>query len=125
MNTGVQHGKLRGVAAAMSSAMGSTALALALGALAASEAEARITRIEVKRVESPTFEGKTFGPAGAYEKLVGRAYGEVDPKDPRNAVIVDLDKAPKNARSMVEYDPDFYILKPVTWRTAITASGSR
>lgn len=93
--------RVRGVAAAMSSAMGSTALALCLAALAASDAEARITRIEIKRTE-PAFEGKTFGTVGAYEKLVGRAYGEVDPKDPRNAVIVDLDKAPKNARGMVE-----------------------
>ncbi len=104
---------VRGVAAAMSSALGSTALALCLAALAASEAEARVTRIEIKRTE-PAFEGKTFGKAGAYEKLVGRAYGEVDPKDPRNAVIVDLDKAPKNARGMVEYDTDIYILKPVS-----------
>ena len=46
-------------------ALGSTALALCLAALAASEADARITRIEIKRME-PTFEGKTFGKTGAY-----------------------------------------------------------
>ncbi len=44
---------------------------------------------------------------------MGRATGEVDPKDPRNAVIVDLANAPKNARGMVEYDTEFYILKPM------------
>ena len=57
--------------------------------------------------------GPRFGNVGAYEKLVGRAFGEVDPKDPRNAVIVDIAHAPKNARGMVEYDTDFMILKPV------------
>jgi hypothetical protein len=84
-----------------------------LAAFAPSAANARITRIEIKRVEQPTFEGRAFGTVGAYEKLYGRAYGEVDPKDPRNAVIVDIAHAPKNARGMVEYDTDFMILKPV------------
>ena len=57
-------------------------------ALAApSLAEARITRIEINRIESPTFDGTSFGTVGQYEKLVGRAYGEVDPSDPKNAII--------------------------------------
>src|SRR3954469_21595341 len=80
--------------------------------LASGAAEARITKIEVTK-ETPTFDGKSFGTVGQYEKLIGRAYGEVDPKDPRNAVIVDIANAPKNARGMVEYDTDIYILKPV------------
>lgn len=84
-----------------------------LSAAAIAPAEAKIVRLEITKVEKPTFEGTSFGTVGQYEKIVGRAYGEVDPKDPRNAVIVDLDKAPKNARGMVEYDTDFYILKPV------------
>ena len=65
-------------------------------------AQARITRIEITRVE-PTFEGTSFASVGKYEKLVGRAYGEVDPKDRRNAVIVDIQLAPRNAKGMVEY----------------------
>jgi len=52
-------------------------------------AEADITRIVIGRVESPTFEGASFGVVGQYEKLVGRGFGEVDPHDPRNAVIVE------------------------------------
>src|SRR5262245_44234396 len=79
----------------------------------ASGAEARITRIEIVSTESPTFGGRTFGAVGAYEKLRGRAYGEVDPSDPRNALIVDLARAPRNARGMVEYSMDIYILKPI------------
>ncbi|HET8564692.1 MAG TPA: hypothetical protein VFM35_12530 [Candidatus Binatia bacterium] len=78
--------------------------------------EARITRIEITSIESPTFEGRTFGPSrsvGAYEKLRGRAFGEVDPNDPRNAVITDIELAPRNGAGMVEYSMDIYILKPI------------
>ena len=77
-------------------------------------AEADITRIVITRVESPTFEGMSFGAAGQYEKLRLRAFGEVDPADPRNHVIADIDLAPRNPRGMVEYDMDVVILKPVT-----------
>jgi hypothetical protein len=76
-------------------------------------AEADITRIAITRIESPTFEGVSFGAVGQYEKLVGRAFGEVDPNDLRNAVIVDIVLAPRNARGMVEYSTDIYILRPV------------
>ena len=79
----------------------------------AGSADARITRIEITHVESPTFEGRHFGAAGPYEKLRGRAHGEVDPDDPRNAVITDIELAPRNARGMVEYSMDIYILRPV------------
>ncbi|HEX5282197.1 MAG TPA: alpha/beta hydrolase domain-containing protein [Micropepsaceae bacterium] len=84
-----------------------------LSAAAVAPAEAKIVRLEITKVDKPTFEGMSFGSVGQYEKIVGRAYGEVDPKDPRNAVIVDIDKAPRDARGLVEYDTDFYILKPI------------
>jgi hypothetical protein len=79
----------------------------------AASAEARITKVEIARTESPTFEGAAFGSVGQYEKLVGRAWGEVDPRDPKNAVIADITLAPRNARGMVEYSTDLYILRPV------------
>ena len=71
-----------------------TAMAFALGAAAlfmAPAAEARITRIVVDPAlsQSPTFEGRVFGSGGnvgTYEKLRGKAYGELDPADPRNAL---------------------------------------
>ena len=66
-------------------------------------AEARIIRILITSVQSPTFEGMSFGGVGQYEKLRGRAFGEVDPSDPRNAIIADIELAPRNARGMVEY----------------------
>ena len=76
-------------------------------------AEAHLIRIEIASIESPTFEGRSFGDVGPYEKLRGRAYGEVDPEDPRNAVITDIERPPRNANGMVEYSMDIYILKPV------------
>lgn len=78
-----------------------------------SEATAGIVRLEITRVESPTFDGQSFGAVGQYEKVIGRAYGEVDPNDPRNAVITDIGLAPRNAAGMVEYSTDVMILKPV------------
>jgi len=79
---------------------------------ATAAADARVTRIEISKQE-PFAAGQTFGSTGAYEKVIGRFHGELDPKSQLNAVIVDLDKAPRNARGMVEYSADFYILKPV------------
>jgi hypothetical protein len=84
-----------------------------LAALAPPAAEARIVRLELTRVETPTFGGASFDPVGQYERLVGRAYGEVDPAHPLNAIIQDIALAPRNARGMVEYSTDIHILKPV------------
>jgi hypothetical protein len=72
-----------------------------------------ITTIIIDSVQSPTFGGVSFGEVGQYEKLVGRAFGELDPESPLNAVITDIALAPCNARGKVEYATDFYILKPV------------
>ncbi|HKA44295.1 MAG TPA: alpha/beta hydrolase domain-containing protein [Burkholderiales bacterium] len=89
------------------------ALAASLVALAL-PAHARLVRIEIERVESPAFGGASFGTAGRYEKLVGRAYGELDPRDELNRGIVYIDKAPLNAAGRVEYSMDVLIIKPVT-----------
>jgi Alpha/beta hydrolase domain len=77
--------------------------------------EARITKIVIDpaRSQSPTFGGLSFGTVGQYEKLRGTAFGELDPSDPRNAVITDIEFAPRNSRGMVEYSMDIFILKPI------------
>lgn len=73
---------------------------------------ARVTRFVV--TQTRIFAGgMSFGNVGQYERLDGTAYFEVDPKDPLNAVIVNLDKAPRNARGLVEFSAPFFILKPV------------
>src|SRR5439155_8786616 len=90
------------------------ALVLAAGAvLMPPLAEARITSLQVIRLESPTFGGMTFGSVGAYEKITARAFGEVDPNLPANALMTDIQFAPRNARGMVEYSMDVFILKPI------------
>lgn len=50
--------------------------------------------------------------APAYEILRGVIEGEVDPADPRNTIIQDLELAPRNARGYVEYAADFVLYAP-------------
>ena len=49
---------------------------------------------------------------GDYEKLAGTVELELDPTHPANAVIVDLERAPHNARGRVEASADFMVLRP-------------
>ena len=83
-----------------------------LCALLAQPADARVVRIVVERT-TPYAGGKAFGDAGPFERLDGTVHMEVDPHDPRNAVIVNLDRAPRNARGLVEFSAPFFIIKPV------------
>jgi hypothetical protein len=75
-------------------------------------ADAKITKIVIDK-KTPVFEGAAFGAVGAYEQLDGTAYGEIDPRNPLNAMIQDLELAPRNARGMVEYSMGISILKPL------------
>ncbi len=87
-------------------------MAMALAALHALPASAVLTEFNIAAVE-PFAEGSTFGSAGAYERVRGTFKGELDPADARNKVIVNLDKAPRNAAGRVEYEADFFMLRPV------------
>ena len=57
-------------------------------------------KIEITRVES-AFDGLSFGNIGAYEKVVGRALAEVDPRHPLNAGIINIGKAPIKAAGLL------------------------
>ena len=70
-----------------------------------------ITDIVVTDFE-PFADGREFGPAGPYVRIWGKARGVLDPAAPENAGIVDLDKAPRNARGLVEYATDYFVLRP-------------
>jgi alpha/beta hydrolase family protein len=83
-----------------------TALAAAL-LLAAPSSQARVTRIIIDATASLT------GQDIPYETLTGRAFGELDPNDPHNTLITDINLAPKNANGRVEYIASFFIVKPV------------
>ena len=90
-----------------------TGLSLVLVLLAwGTSVHARVTRIVIDVKTSPAFAGATFGDKGQYETIAGRAYGELDPNDPRNAIIQDIELAPKNAKGKVEYMATFFIVKP-------------
>jgi hypothetical protein len=86
-------------------------LALALLAVSATPADAGITRLEITRTE-PFAGGAAFGEVGAYVKVVGVAHGELDPAAIANRAIVNVERAPRNARGLVEYALDFYIMRP-------------
>ena len=60
-----------------------------------------------------------FKLVGQFEKLVGTAYGELDPRDPHNRIIQDIALAPRNAKGMVQYSMDVYIIKPINMMAAI------
>jgi hypothetical protein len=70
-----------------------------------------IVEIKVDAIE-PFAGGQAFGEAGAYLRIKGVAKGDLDPAAPENKLIADLDKAARNARGMVEYETDFFILRP-------------
>ncbi len=74
-------------------------------------AAARVVRVEIKTREDING-GKPFGLAGPYERLIGKVYFRVDPRNPHNKVIVDLDKAERDQNGEVEFSADVYIIKP-------------
>src|SRR5260370_12110822 len=88
-------------------------LVAACASCTATPAHSRVRKIQITAKESPAFGGYSWPGVGQYEKIVGKAFGELDPKDAKNSVIVDLQLAPRNARSKVEYSFAFYILNPI------------
>lgn len=76
---------------------------LAVGLLPATAA-ARITDITIDTVVA---DGR------GYERVIGTARGEVDPANPLNALIQDIELAPRNAAGMVEYTTRFRIARPL------------
>ena len=81
----------------------SAVVALAFGLCALIEsAVAKVVKFEIVRVESPAFEGRTFGSVGTYDRIIARATVGLAPADPHNTIIVDLESAPRNAQGLVE-----------------------
>src|SRR5579862_3122815 len=86
-------------------------LSIAIFIFSAARADAHVTRLEIIS-RTDVLDGRAFGLAGAYEKIVGRVYFAVNPDNLHNKLIVDLDKAPRNAQGEVEFSSDLYLLKP-------------
>ena len=89
------------------------AKSLAFILVASSSLEARVVRIVIDTKVSPAFSGNKYGSVGQYETIAGRAWGELDPNDPLNAVIQDIALAPRNANGNVDYMATFFIVKPI------------
>ena len=73
---------------------------------------AKVIRFEIENRELVA-KGQPFGRSGAYERITGKIYLEVDPLHPANQLIVDLNLAPRNKRGNVEFSTDFELQKPV------------
>ena len=83
---------------------------LLLAALAtAATAAVRHVRV-IDRTD--VLDGASFGPAGPYERLVMKAEFAVDPKNPANRIITDIDHAPKGEDGRVEFTADAIVVKP-------------
>jgi len=75
--------------------------------------QAEVKKIVIDKKVSPAFDGRSFGSAGQFETLAGRAFGELDPNDPHNRVITDIRLAQRNRNGKVEYVASFFLVKPI------------
>lgn len=85
-----------------------------------STAWAEVTRVAIAS-RTVVANGSWFGAAGPYEKLAGTVFFELDPANPHDRAVADLDLAPRNARGRVEFSADIFILAP---QDPARASGS-
>jgi len=83
-----------------------------LSTLLTATGAAEIERIEITS-RSVFADGMEFGDTGAYEKIKGRLFYAVDPENPANGAVVDLDLASRGADGRVRFQGDFILLKPV------------
>jgi hypothetical protein len=91
-----------------------------VGALALlAPAQARVTRIVIDETKPWAPPAGAASPAIAYERVAGRAFGELDPALPANALIQDIALA-KDADGKVRYVASFVLHKP---RDMAQASG--
>jgi hypothetical protein len=67
-------------------------------------AHAAVTSVEITQRASI--------PIANYEQISGKVHFAVDPALPANRIITDIDRAPKNAKGLVEFSADLFVLKP-------------
>src|SRR5919106_5042955 len=94
------------------------AVAVAVAALfSAPLAEARVTSITILGttdafVDPATGVPRSFGNVGSYVQVRGRVTGALDPFSRHNAVITDIELAPRDAEGKVTYAATFTMLRP-------------
>ena len=99
------------------------AIAAALAAAWTCTVDAGVTKVVVDHAESPlclqrNAAGDCTSTDPLYERVIGRAFGELDPRDSQNEEITDLQKATRNARGKVEYVATFQVVKPIDMTTS-------
>jgi hypothetical protein len=93
-----------------------TIFALACFALfGAQPSEAKVVEVDIVD-RQPVLGGRSFGDAGAYEKIVGRIRFSLDPDLQANRRIVDLSLAPRDEFGGVSAVSDFMVLRPLDAR---------
>ncbi|MBS0394092.1 MAG: hypothetical protein JSR54_05660 [Proteobacteria bacterium] len=85
---------------------------LVMGAILPCASLAAVERVEISE-RVPFAPGVTFGEFGAYEKIRGTAWFALDPARRANRGIVDLSRAPRDARGHVTFKSEFVLLRPV------------
>jgi Alpha/beta hydrolase domain len=71
---------------------------------AAALSHAAVTRVEITQ--------RADVPSTNYEQITGKIYFAADPKLAANKIIVDIDRAPRNAKGLVEYSADLVVMRP-------------
>ena len=82
-----------------------------VGLVLALPAQGAVERLEIT-ARAPFADGAAFGDVGAYEKITGRLHYAIDPADPANAAVVDLDLARRDGDGLVRFAGDFVLLRP-------------
>ena len=82
-----------------------------LALLGTSFASAEVVGIDISKRED-LLGGRSYGAAGVYEWIEGRAHFTLDPDNTRNDIVVDLKIAPRNAQGQVAFSADVAILRP-------------
>src|ERR1700674_1268326 len=72
---------------------------------------AKVVRVEIAS-RNDVLGGKTFGDAGAYERITGRVYFSLPVANAHNRRIVDLDNAVNLKNGEVEFSADFIAIRP-------------
>jgi hypothetical protein len=88
--------------------LASSLLALAL---MVAPLDARVTRVEIS-FRTDVWNGRGFGDAGTYERIIGRVYFSLPVANPHNLRIVDLSNAVNLKNGEVEFSSDFIAVRP-------------
>ena len=95
----------------VSGAVGWRSIAAALLLMVSLPAVADVTGVTISS-QNEVAGGRAFGATGSYEWLTGRIEFALDPADPHNGGIIDLQHARREADGRVHFSADLQVLRP-------------